>query len=214
MCLVFRRHQAVVRSEGPAPLLALARRAPFAPVWYGLYRGPRKLGYATVSADADAVGETVVCRLSLEANMRLPETVTARGEVAVRDPGGLAGFSVEVRSGPVVFLARGTVVGGELLADYTLRIPPESREDGAAPRCVSEKTRVPLVRFGEAGVAVRDRGESVVNVTGVLTPARRYFLETAAAAADVWVDSSGGVLRAEFPGGFVAVREPRALAER
>lgn len=214
MCLVVRRHQDAVRSEGPAPLVALARRAPFAPVWYGLYRGPRKLGCAMVSADADAIGDAVVCRLSLEANVRLPEAVTARGEVVVRDPGTLEGFTVEVRSGLGGFVARGTVVGGELLCDYTLRVPSGSRGAGVPSRCVSQKARVPLAGLGGAGMEIRDMGEEAVNLAGVLTPGRRYLLATGAGAADVWIDASAGVLRAEFTGGFVAVREPRAIAER
>ena len=214
MCLLFQRHQAASLSAGPAPLLALARRAPVAPAWYGLYRGPRKLGYATVAADADVVGDAVVYRLTLHARLALPETVTVWGEAIVRDPGGLSGFVLEARSGAGGFLVRGTVRDGELLLDRKGGPARDSRERNLQPMGSAGKACVPLAGIGETGVTVRDMGEAVVNMTGALTTARRYLLSTQAGEAGVWVDTRGEVLRAEFPGGFSAAREPRALAER
>lgn len=217
MCLLFQRHQAASLSAGPAPLLALARRAPVAPAWYGLYHGPRKLGYATVAADADVVGDAVTYRLTLHAGLALPEAVTVRGEAIVRDPGGLSELILEARSGAGVFLVRGTVRDGELLLDGgegARRALPSGACLPAGGVRPAGRIRIPLAGIGETGATVRDMGETVVNVTGALTTARRYLLATPAGEGGVWVDARGEVLRAEFPGGFSAAREPRALAER
>lgn len=218
MCLLFRRHVAASASEGPGPVLALARRAPFAPVWYGLYHGAQKIGWGRVAADADAEGDAVRCRLSVEARLALPETASFRGEATVRDPGGLSEFFAEARAAAGVFTARGTVRGSELLLDW--RGGPAN---GAADVKLSSaaqagrpagSARLPLSDLGGSGIEVRDVGEEVLNVTGVLIPAREYRVVTRAGEARVWAGADGGVVRAEAPGGYAAVREPRALAER
>ncbi len=211
--LVVRRHQAASASEWPGPLLALARSAPPAPVWYGLYRGGERAGRGRITADADAVGDALRRRIFMDAELSVPEPIAVHGEAEVLDPGGLSRFSLEVRAAAGLFLATGTVRGGELLLEWSGR----PRGGAASPpggEGFAGRAGLSLSGGWSAGTEVRDDGEEAVGVAGVITMARRYRVVTRAGEASVWIDADGGIVRAECPGGYGAIREPGAPREK
>ena len=192
MSLVFQRHTAARRVNDDSSFLALVRGAPSSPARYLLRSGEQALGEATVSADADVVGNAVAYRLILRACVVLPalrEQVSVDGEAVVRDPGGLSGFSLILRAGASAVSLRGTV------SDDELRI---------------ERTGASSGPFGSRSEA-RDgaeAGEAVVEASGTFVSARKYIVGAGAGEAELWVDRRGGLLRADLPSlGFSAVRE-------
>ncbi|HOE26346.1 MAG: hypothetical protein IT574_09950 [Candidatus Aureabacteria bacterium] len=194
MSLVFQRHTAARRVNDDSSFLALVRGAPSSPARYLLRSGEQALGEATVSADADVVGNAVAYRLILRACVVLPalrEQVSVDGEAVVRDPGGLSGFSLILRAGASAVSLRGTVSDDELRIERT----------GAS----SGPVRIPLPN---AAGTVREAGEAVVEASGTFVSARKYIVGAGAGEAELWVDRRGGLLRADLPSlGFSAVRE-------
>ena len=199
---------------GGERFLDLISSAPSATNCFGIYRGRRKLGYAEATISADAGAGSVNYRVDLYAKILAPAALSLQGFFVCRDPGGLAEFSFQARSGTGMLLVNGRRHG----ADYLVTVdagkggfPSWSPLAGLLPG----GRRTFLVPAGEGsapGVTLEASGEEVVEIRGVLTAARGYTARGGGGEVRFWINRSGGLIRADLPDGIRIVREPRPLA--
>jgi len=75
-------------------VLGAVREIPASTTWYSIVRAERKIGYASVAVSADAVPDAVEYRIDLYSRLLLRGGACILGEIHLRDPGGIAAFSL------------------------------------------------------------------------------------------------------------------------
>jgi len=202
MCTLVARHHALAGSGAQLGLFAAIRNPFAAETWYGIFRNQDKLGYGETKVSGDVAGGAVIYRVDLYVRLRLPEEFSVRGEISMRDPGGIDHFSLQALGGGRRFSLNGGIQGDECLIEYDL----------GDSRGVPAGVKLSL-RGMEGRTAILDEGEEIMNLRGVLSPARRYRVSSPWGELKVWIDERGVLLRMDAPGGFTVIQEPHALAK-
>jgi hypothetical protein len=216
MSLLVRSRWEESRSAGSGAVLSLLKKNPHEESWYSIFHGPRKIGFGQVSISADTSGGVVIYRVDLYVRLHAPAAVAAQGELILHDPGGIETFSCQVRSGKEMLSMSGRAEGEDLVIGYDLggHAPEYAAALPALSAAPAGTLRVPLSAAAREGESLRYAGEEVIGVLGVLIPARRYVVSSAAGEVTLMLGERGGILCADFPGGIRVLQEPRALAER
>lgn len=216
MFLLVRHHRPAGAVEGAGGLLTLLKKDTAETRWYGIFHDGRKVGCGEVAVSADAMGESLSYRIDYYVRLFAAETVQAQGDLILHEPGGLSSFSFQLRSGRRMLFLNGKAEGESLLIDYDFG--EFARQAAAAAptffREPSGRVKIPLAWDKGGPLPVRDEGEEVVDIRGVLSTVRRYALPFAGGEARLMVGAQGTVLRADLPGGVTVIQEPRTLAER